>query len=202
MNKEQLKAIMIADENDKRNAFKTKEKAVIEYIKEHSIQPGTEEWQDFIWDNDLEDRYEDEERTVTAGMVADFGTANCYGDSGIEVKDWQYIYYSSIYVITDNETGKEQLGIYWSVNSGREETDNCEVGHDEVTEDDLNNIMAFLTKDTEADRQAKKKAADVLTFMEEEWDSTAVIRALEPLLKDEDLAALYDDFVEKGIIRV
>lgn len=60
MNKEQLKAIMIADENDKRNAFKIKEKAVIEYIKEHSIRPGTEEWKDFIWDNDLEDRYEDE----------------------------------------------------------------------------------------------------------------------------------------------
>lgn len=38
--------------------------------------------------------------------------------------------------------------------------------------------------------------------MEEEWDSTAVIRALEPLLKDEGLAALYDEFVEKGIIRV
>ena len=47
----------------------------------------------------------------------------------------------------------------------------------------------------------KQKAAAVLQFMEEEWDSTPIINALNPFLKDEDLASLYDKFVGDGIIR-
>ena len=47
----------------------------------------------------------------------------------------------------------------------------------------------------------KQKASAVLTFMEEEWDGTAIINVLNPYLRDEDLASLYDNFVEEGIIR-
>lgn len=48
----------------------------------------------------------------------------------------------------------------------------------------------------------KEKASAVLQFMEDEWDSTPIINALNPLLKDEDLAGLYDNYVNEGIIRV
>ena len=47
----------------------------------------------------------------------------------------------------------------------------------------------------------KEKASAVLQFMEDEWDSKPIINALNPLLKDEDLADLYDKFVNEGIIR-
>lgn len=47
----------------------------------------------------------------------------------------------------------------------------------------------------------KEKASELLQFMEEEWEAKDVINALNPLLKDEDLAAIYDDFIERGIIK-
>ena len=47
----------------------------------------------------------------------------------------------------------------------------------------------------------KEKASAGLQFMEDEWDSTPIINALNPLLKDEDLADLYDKYVNEGIIR-
>lgn len=46
----------------------------------------------------------------------------------------------------------------------------------------------------------KEKASDLLIFMEDEWDGKAIINALNPYLKDSDLAELYDKFVEQGII--
>lgn len=47
----------------------------------------------------------------------------------------------------------------------------------------------------------KQKASEVLNFMEENWDGTAIINALNPYLKDEQLADLYDKFVKEGILR-
>lgn len=47
----------------------------------------------------------------------------------------------------------------------------------------------------------KKKAAELLQFMEDEWDGKAIINALNPLLKDDDLANLYDRLVIEGVIR-
>ena len=46
----------------------------------------------------------------------------------------------------------------------------------------------------------KQKAAQVLRFMEEEWDGKTIVNALNPLLKDEDLADLYDKYVNEGLI--
>lgn len=46
----------------------------------------------------------------------------------------------------------------------------------------------------------KQKAAQVLRFMEEEWDGKAIINALNPLLKDDDLADLFDKYVSEGLI--
>lgn len=48
----------------------------------------------------------------------------------------------------------------------------------------------------------KQKASALLEFMEDEWDGTAIINALNPYLKDDDLAGLYDKLVEEGVIRV
>jgi len=36
--------------------------------------------------------------------------------------------------------------------------------------------------------------------MEDEWDGKAIVNALNPLLKDIDLAYLYDKYVENGLI--
>ena len=47
----------------------------------------------------------------------------------------------------------------------------------------------------------KQKASAVLNFMEDEWDGKAIINTLNPYLKDEDLAGLYDRLVSDGIIR-
>ena len=47
----------------------------------------------------------------------------------------------------------------------------------------------------------KKKAAELLQFMEDEWDGKAIINALNPLLKDDDLALLYDRLIADGVIR-
>jgi len=47
----------------------------------------------------------------------------------------------------------------------------------------------------------KQKASELLNFMEEEWEAKDVINVLNPLLKDEDLAAIYDDFIKRGIIK-
>ena len=47
----------------------------------------------------------------------------------------------------------------------------------------------------------KEKASELLKFMEDELDGKAIINALNPYLKDEDLAGLYDEFVKDGIIR-
>lgn len=47
----------------------------------------------------------------------------------------------------------------------------------------------------------KQKASAVLNFMEEEWDGKAIINVLNPLLKDSDLADLYDRLVAEGVIR-
>lgn len=47
----------------------------------------------------------------------------------------------------------------------------------------------------------KQKASTVLEFMEDEWDGKAIINALNPYLKDQDLADLYDNLVKDGIIR-
>lgn len=47
----------------------------------------------------------------------------------------------------------------------------------------------------------KQKAAELLNFMEEEWDGKAIINALNPYLKDSDLAELYDKMVADGIIK-
>lgn len=47
----------------------------------------------------------------------------------------------------------------------------------------------------------KQKASELLNFMEEELDGKAIINALNPYLKDSDLAELYDKMVADGIIR-
>lgn len=52
----------------------------------------------------------------------------------------------------------------------------------------------------ENDMNDKQKASELLNFMEEEWDSKAIINALNPYLKDSDLAELYDEMVSDGII--
>lgn len=46
----------------------------------------------------------------------------------------------------------------------------------------------------------KQKASQVLKYMEEEWDGKAIVNALNPLLKDDDLADLYDKYVNEGLI--
>jgi hypothetical protein len=48
----------------------------------------------------------------------------------------------------------------------------------------------------------KQKASELLEFMEDEWDGKAIINALNPYLKDEDLAGLYDQLVKEEIIRI
>lgn len=47
----------------------------------------------------------------------------------------------------------------------------------------------------------EQKASELLNFMEDNWDSTAIINALNPYLKDEQLAGLYDQLVKEGVIR-
>ncbi len=37
--------------------------------------------------------------------------------------------------------------------------------------------------------------------MEDEWDGKAIINALNPYLKDSDLASLYDQLVKDNVIR-
>jgi len=46
----------------------------------------------------------------------------------------------------------------------------------------------------------KLKASQVLQYMEDELDGKAIITLLCPLLKDEDLANLYDKLVQEGSI--
>jgi hypothetical protein len=46
----------------------------------------------------------------------------------------------------------------------------------------------------------KLKATQVLQYMEDELDGKAIINLLCPLLKDEDLANLYDKLVQEGSI--
>jgi len=46
----------------------------------------------------------------------------------------------------------------------------------------------------------KEKAAAVLSYMEDEWDGKAIINALNPYLRDEDLADLYDNLVDDGFL--
>ena len=46
----------------------------------------------------------------------------------------------------------------------------------------------------------KEKAAAVLSYMEDEWDGKAIINALNPYLRDEDLADLYDNMVDDGFL--
>lgn len=46
----------------------------------------------------------------------------------------------------------------------------------------------------------KEKASELLQFLEDEWDSKAIINLLNPILKDEDLANIYDKLTEEGII--
>lgn len=47
----------------------------------------------------------------------------------------------------------------------------------------------------------KQKASELLSFMEDEWDGKAIINALNPYLKDSDLASLYDKLVKDNVIR-
>ena len=47
----------------------------------------------------------------------------------------------------------------------------------------------------------KQKASRLLGFMEAEWGGKVIINALNPYLKDSDLAELYDKMVADGIIR-
>ena len=47
----------------------------------------------------------------------------------------------------------------------------------------------------------KEKASAVLEFMAEDWDGETIVNTLNPYLKDEDLADLYDKLAEDGIIR-
>ncbi len=44
----------------------------------------------------------------------------------------------------------------------------------------------------------KQKASQALRYMEDELDAHTVIQLLNPYLKDEDLADLYDGFVSDG----
>lgn len=44
----------------------------------------------------------------------------------------------------------------------------------------------------------KEKAAQVLQYMEDELDQKTIISLLNPYLKDEDLAGLYDRLVKDG----
>ena len=44
----------------------------------------------------------------------------------------------------------------------------------------------------------KQKASQVLKYMEDEMDAKTVIQLLNPYLKDEDLAGLYDRLVSDG----
>jgi len=46
----------------------------------------------------------------------------------------------------------------------------------------------------------KLKASQVLQYMEDELDGKAIINLLCPLLKDEDLANLYNKLVQEGSI--
>lgn len=44
----------------------------------------------------------------------------------------------------------------------------------------------------------KQKASQVTQYMEDEMDVKTVLQVLNPLLKDEDLAAIYDQLVSDG----
>lgn len=44
----------------------------------------------------------------------------------------------------------------------------------------------------------KEKASQVLRYMEDEMDVKTVINLLNPYLKDEDLAGIYDSLVSDG----
>ena len=46
----------------------------------------------------------------------------------------------------------------------------------------------------------KKKASQVLQYMEDELDVHTIIQLLNPFLKDEDLAGIYDGLVNDGVI--
>lgn len=47
----------------------------------------------------------------------------------------------------------------------------------------------------------QQKASQLLSFMEEEWDGSAIINALNPYLRDNELASLYDKLVRDNVIR-
>ena len=44
----------------------------------------------------------------------------------------------------------------------------------------------------------KQKASQVMQYMEDEMDVKTVLQVLNPHLKDEDLAAIYDQLVSDG----
>lgn len=44
----------------------------------------------------------------------------------------------------------------------------------------------------------KQKASQVLQYMEDEMDAHTIIQVLNPYLKDEDLAGIYDSLVKDG----
>ena len=46
----------------------------------------------------------------------------------------------------------------------------------------------------------KQKASQVLQYMEDELDGKAILNVLKPLLKDSDLATIYDKLVSEGSI--
>ena len=46
----------------------------------------------------------------------------------------------------------------------------------------------------------KQKASQVMQYMEDEMDVHTILQVLNPYLKDEDLATIYDSLVNDGMI--
>lgn len=91
----------------------------------------------------------------------------------------------------------------WDGNVETRDVALCDVWHHkELLRDILAqlNVIADMANEnlTMTDKQ---KASALLSFMEDEWDGKAIINALNPYLKDEDLAVLYDRLAKDGVIR-
>lgn len=102
--------------------------------------------------------------------------------------------------------------------SPNDESDDYDIKPEDVSEDVLKNITAWLegmiqqmpvkveecgqeNDQLEGWRESEKqKASQVLQYMENEMDAKTVLQVLNPYLKDGDLAGIYDRFVKDGMI--
>lgn len=65
---------------------------------------------------------------------------------------------------------------------------------------DIEDVFFAYDETEQSSLTDKQKASELLSFMEDEWDGKAIINALNPYLKDSDLASLYDQLVKDKVI--